>query len=66
MLGAVVMTGLSLAGIAFNVRFMVALIREPRTPKVVYRMRMKLDPRDVAVQPSVETGYQATSVSRLA
>ncbi len=66
MLGAVVMTGLCLAGIAFNVQFMVALMREPRTPRVVYRMRMKLDPRDVAVQPSAETRYQATPVSKLA
>lgn len=60
------MTGLCLAGIAFNVRFMVALIREPRNPRAVYRMRMKLEPRDVVVKPSAETGYQATSVSKLA
>ena len=66
MLGALVMTGLCLAGIAFNVRFMAALIREPRTPRVVYRLRVKLDPRDVVVQPFAETGYQATSVSKLA
>lgn len=36
------MTGLCAAGIAFNVRFMVALLREPKVPRVIYQMRMKL------------------------
>ena len=50
MLAAVIMTGLCVAGIAFNVRFMVALFREPSTRRVVHRMRMKLDPCGIKVK----------------
>jgi len=54
MLGAVVIIGVCLVGIAFNVRFLLALFREPKTPRVVYRMHMKLDSFEVPV-PTVST-----------
>ncbi|MGA7413587.1 MAG: hypothetical protein WBW33_24140 [Bryobacteraceae bacterium] len=66
MFGAIVMTGLCAVGIAFNARFLVALLREPKVPRVVYRLRMKLDSGEAVLQPSSGPPYQATQVSSLA
>jgi len=52
MFGAFVMTGLCAAGITFNVRFLVALFREPKLRPVAYQLRMKLGAGEVPVSPS--------------
>jgi hypothetical protein len=66
MLGAVIMTGLCAAGVAFNAWFLVALFREPRTKRVAYRVRMRLDPGGATAQAPSVAGHQATFVSKLA